>query len=126
MLKHLLTEKSPTLTKAINTALGLEAADRSARHLQSHNDQVGHMETGRTEQTGLKHLNPVTIVLRVVIHLEHVAYLGQSVGDGEKEGTFIVHVGMRGADIIHMGVRSKVRQQYTWSYRSSFVQVMIQ
>ena len=42
--KRLLTEESLTFTKAIDIARGLEAADRSAKHLPSHkDDQVGHV-----------------------------------------------------------------------------------
>ena len=55
MLKRLLTEESLTLAKAIDIAQGLEAADRSVKHLHNHKDDlVGHVRTDRMERTRRK------------------------------------------------------------------------
>ena len=53
--KRLLTEETLTFARAIDIARGLEAADRSAKYLHSRNDdQVGHVGSGRKEQTDQK------------------------------------------------------------------------
>ena len=53
--KCLLTEESITFARAIDIAQGLKAADRSAKHLHSHDDdQVGHVGSGQRKQTDQK------------------------------------------------------------------------